>query len=286
MKTLMKIGFIILMSNAAAFGELILSEILANEPSNRVMLEWIEVYNDNLGEIDLHDYLLIEGDDTLSFTDGSSVGAGDYAVICRRLVPVNGSDCFEYHWGDSSGVWGDSPKENYAAYELSFTLSNGSGSVYLMKSTGEGVDHYIWDQSSDDGRSVERNNVTDPLSGWHECYDADGSTPGQPNSFLPETEDNYFLEVIPQIVSLSSTEHTVTISYAAPSGTKINLYIYDDSALKKVTLEDDSSKSLGQIFWNLTDSDGSQLAPGLYFVLFQAEGAINAQKTVPVVISP
>ena len=286
MKTLMKIGFIIFMLNVAAFGELILSEILSNEPSNRVMLEWIEVYNDSLNEIDLHDYLLVEGDDTLSFVAGTNMETGSYLVICRRLEPVNGSDCFEYHWGDSSGVWGDSPMENYAVYELGFTLSNNSGSVYLIKSTGEGIDHYIWEQSSDDGRSVERDNVTDPFSGWHACYDASGSTPGQPNSFMPETEDNYFLEVVPQIVSLSGAEHIVTISYAAPSGTKVSLYVYDDSALKRATLEDSSSNSLGQIYWSLTDDDSKQLAPGLYFVLFQAEGAIIAQKTIPVVISP
>jgi len=286
MKTLMKTGFIIFVLNTAAFGELILSEILSNEPSNRVLLEWIEVYNDNAIDIDLHDYLLIEGDDTLSFIGGSSVEAGSYAVICRRLEPEDSSDCFEHHWGDSSGVWGDAPTENYAAFELGFTLVNSSGAIYLLKSTGEGVDHYIWDQASDDGRSVERNNVTDVFSGWHACFDVAGSTPGRPNSILPETEDNYFLEIIPQIVSVSSAERIITISYAAPSGTKISLYIYDDSALKKATLEDNSSNSLGRIDWDLTDDKGELLTPGLYFISFQAEGAIIAQKTVPVVISP
>jgi hypothetical protein len=286
MKTLVKISFIILVLNAAAWGELILSEILSNEPSNRVMLEWIEVYNDNPDEIDLHDYQLIEGDDTLSFSAGSSVAAYGYAVICRRLQPVDSSDCFEYRWGDSTGVWGDCPSENYAVYELSFTLSNSDGSIYLQKSTGEGVDHYIWDETSDDGRSVERDNVTDALSCWHDCYDAAGSTPGQPNSLLPDTEDNYFLEVLPQVVSLSGQEPAVTISYAAPSGTTISLYIYDDTALKRATLEENSAGSLGQITWNLTADNGDRLAPGLYFILFRAEGTISAQKSIPVVIAP
>jgi len=286
MKTLVKICFIVLTLNAAAWGELILSEILFNEPSNRVLLEWIEVYNDNPGEIDLHDYRLIEGDDTLSFSTGSSVAAYSYAVICRRLQPVDSSDCFEYRWGDSTGVWGDGPSENYSVYELSFTLANGNGSVYLLKSTGVGVDHYIWDQASDDGRSVERDNVSDALSRWHDCYDAAGSTPGQPNSFLPDTEDNYFLEVLPQLISLSGQDHVITISYAAPSGTTISLYIYDDTALRRATLAESSQNSLGQIAWNLTDDMGSRLAPGLYFILFRAEGTISAQKTIPVVIAP
>ncbi|MCP4582617.1 MAG: lamin tail domain-containing protein [candidate division Zixibacteria bacterium] len=286
MKNCLAIAALLISLRAIAFGDLVLSEILANEPGSRVLLEWIELYNNSPLQIDMGDYLLVENDDTLTIPPGSLIDAESYAVICRRLVPSDGSDCYEYHWGDSSGVWGDSPLENYQAYELGLTLSNGSGSVYLLTSAGFGIDHYIWNRSSSDGRSVERDDVADEMSSWHECYATEGSTPGKTNSLKPNEESNYFLEITPQAASLSGIEPAITISYAAPTGTRISLFVYDDTALKRVTLADKSDNPLGRIIWNLKDDNDHLLQPGLYFILFQAEDKINAQKSIPVVISP
>ena len=162
MKHLLKTCVFVVLLSPALSADLILSEILANEPGSRVLLEWIEVFYAGPGQIDLGDYLLVENDDTVSIPEGSIVSSFSYAVISRRLEPLDGSDCFEYHWGDSSGTWGDSPDENYPVYETGFSLTNTQGSIYLLTSDGQGLDHYIWTRASDDGRSVERDDVTDP----------------------------------------------------------------------------------------------------------------------------
>lgn len=285
MKSLMRIVLILLTLFSTTRAELILSEILANEPGRRVLTEWFEVFNGNSDSIDLSDYLFVIDGDTLTAPENSMVEVYGYAVLCRRLEPDDGGDCFEYCWGDSSGTWGDSPGENYPAYELGMNLVNGSGSIYLLDSTFTGLDDYSWSSAADDGRSIERNDVTAPFSGWHDCSAPEGSTPGKPNSELPSDRQNYFLEIIPQVARLSDINPVVTITYAAPSGTSISLYIYDDSALKRATLMEEGV-SFGQYAWDLDDESGTRLTPGLYFILFRASGAINVNKSFPVVISP
>ena len=274
------------MFNLRAYCEIIISEILANEPSNRVYLEWFEIYNDGDLPVDLHDYTVTETGSELDIPEGCIIKPNAYAVFCRRLEPVDGGDCFEYRWGDSSGVWGDSPDENYAAYQVAMTLSNGNGSLYVMHNDLSGVDHYIWESSSDDARSVERDDVTDIFSGWHDCYDTSLSTPGRENSQLPADDSKYFLNVAPDVVSLKAINPIYTFTYGVPSGTDVSMYIYDDSSRKHAILIEDSEEAVKQVTWDLTDDDNKKLPPGLYFLLFRTSGEISVNKTVPIVIAP
>lgn len=108
--------------SANIYGQVVLSEILSNEPSGRVRLEWVEIYNPVDMQVDLHDYLLIAGSDTTRLPFGSYVDGGAYAILARQLLPEDGSDSFEGYWGDSSGVWGDSEIENYPAFDVKMVL--------------------------------------------------------------------------------------------------------------------------------------------------------------------
>ena len=286
MMTFFKVSIFVVCFSQVSIGEIVLSEILSNEPGNRVLLEWLEVYNNNPVAEDLGDYILVEGEDSLSFPEGSSVPAFSYAVLCRRLEPIDGSDCFEYHWGDSSGVWGDSPSENCIAFQINISLGNDSGAIYLLGDNGQVIDQYAWEQASDDGRSVERDDVNDPISLWHPCYDPTGSTPGQPNSSKPSDQREYLLDVSPQVISLSGPERSVVISYAAPAGAEISVLVYDDSARKRAVLLENSQSPFGTIIWQGLADDGKQLPPGLYLISFIVGGSINSHKVIPLVISP
>lgn len=286
MMTFLRIAVLVICFSQVAAGEIILSEILSNEPDSRVLLEWLEVYNDNPFTVDLSDYVLVEGEDSLTFPEGSSIPAFSYVVLCRRLEPVDGSDCFEYRWGDSSGVWGDSPSEDYMALQVGITLGNDSGAIYLLSDDGQLIDQYTWEQPSDDGRSVERNDVSDLLSLWHPCYDPGGSTPGWPNSSKPTDQQEYLLDVSPQVISLSGPERSVSISYAASAGAEISILVYDDSARKRAVLLENSQSPFGTIIWQGLGDGGKQLPPGLYLISFLVGGSINSHKVIPLVISP
>ncbi len=286
MRMLVVITVLIFISGQPLNSEIVLSEILSNEPSNRVLLEWLEVYNNGSEQIDMFNYKLVENEDTLTFPEGSLISSYSYAVLCRRLEPLNGSDCFEYHWGDSSGVWGDAVGEDYVVYKVGISLLNSGGGILLLTDDSQVVDQYTWNQPSDDGRSAERDDVTDPLSSWHACYDPTGSTPGKENSRKPADNQNYIFEVNPQLRSLSGADRIITISYSAPTGGRISLIVYDDTARRRATILEDTDLSFNVITWNLVGDGNRLLSPGLYFISFKAEGTNNVQKYIPVVIAP
>ncbi len=286
MRTILKTVIFLMISYRMVSAEIILSEILANEPGSRVLLEWFEIYNSDDSTINLDNYSFIENGDTLNIPEGAIIDGNSYAVICRRLEPHDGSDCFESYWGDSSGVWGDALDENYRVYEAGMTLSNSNGSIYILLADSIGIDHFIWDKATDDARSYERDWVLDPFSDWHECYDPSGSTPGSENSVIPSDDAQYFLSVEPEAVSLARHEKTMTVTYGAPSGTEVTIYIYDDSALRRRVIVEQSSNSVDEIIWNLEDDNSDTLPAGLYFLSFRTSGAISVLKNIPIVIAP
>ncbi|MCD6161820.1 MAG: lamin tail domain-containing protein [candidate division Zixibacteria bacterium] len=267
-------------------GEIILSEILANEPNGSASLEWLEIYNNSSNHIDLGNYILVDGDNAISFPEEAIDSAYSYLVVCRRLYSTDGGVCFENYWGNSSGVWGDAVYENYVVIEAGISLRNSCDTLCLLNADSVIIDQYIWHEPSDDGRSIERNDVSDELSAWHPCYDPSGSTPGRENSACPSDNHDYILEAAPRLISLSGINKFITISYSAPVDSKINLAVYDDSARKLKTLLNNSDNTYGTIIWNMTGDNNYPLAPGLYIISFKITDAINAYENIPIAIAP
>jgi hypothetical protein len=200
---MVKFFALILLLPTTVYGQVTLSEVLSNEPAGRVRLEWIELYNRSDVEADLSGFLLISSNDTTAFQQGSLVGAGEYVVIARQLTPEDGSDSFEGYWGDSSGIWGDSEIEDFAAYEGDFQLNNNSGDVTLADSAGTFLDQLFWNSASDDGRSVEKDDLSLDFTTWHDCYDPESSTPGRANSEIPSGGAGTFqADISPRVISL------------------------------------------------------------------------------------
>ena len=280
---------IILMLSPAVFGQVVLSEILSNEPSGRVRLEWVEVYNRGDFEIDLHDFPLVVGSDTTSPVAGSYLSPGSFAVLARQLLPDDGSDSFEGYYGDSSGVWGDSELEDFAAYDVTMGLNNAQGSVILIDSSGNILDSYAWDSASDDGRSVERNGLFDDNSPWHDCYDPKGSTPGKPNSDIPaEGEEAFTVAVSPKLITPNGDgfEDTFFIDVIIPPGTEITVDVFDDSATKIKNIVSESSTPVSSIEWDGKSDAGGSVSPGIYIIGFFLSGQKESSQFVPVVVAP
>ncbi len=282
--------FVIFFSlSANIYGQVVLSEILSNEPSGRVRLEWVEIYNRQDALVDLHDYLLIAGSDTTRLPAYSYLEAGAYAILARQLLPEDGSDSFEGHWGDSSGTWGDSEFENYPAFEVKMGLNNNRGSIVLADTSGNLLDYFSWDSPSGDGRSVERNDLFDDLSGWHDCYDPDGSTPGQANSSIPAGgEGTLSISVIPRLITPDGDgiDDSFTIDVIIPAGTEITVDVFDDSAMKIRNLHYESDAAVSSFEWDGRNHNGERLPPGLYIIGFLLTGQKNESEFIPVVLAP
>lgn len=280
--------FIAIALASDVYGQITLSEVLSNEPAGRVRLEWIELYNRSPVDFDLAGISVVAGGDTTDFPSGSMVGGEAFAVIARQPVPENGSDSFEGYWGDSSGVWGDSEIESFALFAGNFQLGNSSGSVALIDSTGMIIDQYNWNSASDDGRSVEKDDLTLDFTSWHDCFDPAGSTPGRSNSEVPPSgADVFTVDVFPRMLSRGPGAFDYfRISAVIPPGSIISVEAFDDSGSRIKTLLNEERSPLVELYWGASDDSGRRLNPGIYILAIYLEGRRNEQKFIPVVIGP
>jgi len=149
---------------------LILSELLANEPGGAVILEWIELAAQQ--DVNTSAYSLIVNSDSIPLPS-LTLDSGSFLVVCRDTLR------FEQHYGDSSGIWGDQPFENFPLFEAGFALANVSGAVRLYDTVT--ADAFTYDTAAPDGTSFER--IDD--STWQITDPAVGSTPGTRNFGTP-----------------------------------------------------------------------------------------------------
>ena len=282
---MVKYILIFLLTCSNAFGQIVLSEVLSNEPSGMVRLEWIELYNRDDNQADLGDYYLIADSDTNYFETGTIIPPSTYLILARQLLPENGSDSFEGYWGDSTGIWGDSEIENYPAFDIDITLSNTDGNIRLVSITGSQPDYVEWDHSSDDGRSIERDNLFDDNSGWHDCFDISGSTPGRVNSEIPVGGSNS-LNVTIDHRTIKRNSDTINIDIIIPAGSKLTVDIFDETGKKHNRLLDESTSAVVTIQWDGSDETGKMLRPGPYIVGLFLSGQKTDSKIIPVVIAP
>jgi len=183
----------LIVSNQAN-GTVVINEVLANEPGGLTSLEWVELYNSGTSAVDLKDWKFIEGNDTTVITNSILIGGKSYLIVARKLVTATGdSGSFEGFWGNSSGVWGDFPSENFPVLEAKMTLTNSGGTVILIDPDGN-LQSFSWNKDFGDKTSWEKINPlrTDSLNNWSACSLPSGSTPGKINSVTPVENDLTF----------------------------------------------------------------------------------------------
>jgi hypothetical protein len=265
--------------------QVVLSEVLFDEPGSRIRLEWFEIYNIEDSSSDLSLYRFVVGAETTMTEPGPLVAPGSYAVCARKLTDQDGGDSFEGHWGDSSGYWGDSPIEAYTAFEMPFSLPNDSGHVELLDGSGSRLDIFVWVAGSLDGVSFEKDDVSSDISGWHQCTDSSESTPGRPNSSAPANVDGHFsLSVDPRAISLGRGQN-FSVAWNLMSGTVGSIEVFNDAGKRVLTLVEKALGPSGALLWNGVDAKGHKLSPGIYVIRFTSESS-NISKTVAVVIAP
>ena len=192
MKQIICIIYLFLSQSVAA--DLIINEVLSNEPGSFTSLEWIELYNDSDSSIDLSDYNLVISNDTIMF-NSTIIQADEYFILCRKLYSQSTETSFESYWGNNSQTWGDSPFEQNLAepIEVSFSLSNSQGVIQLLKQQMI-ISTFSWEQSGGDGFSWERKFVDSNYVA--QSVSKSSSTPGFLNS----------ISLLPLDISIDSVE--------------------------------------------------------------------------------
>ncbi len=221
-----------------SFGAIIVNEAMVNEPGSSTTLEWIELYNNSQSQGFLGTHYMVIGNDTLTFPTGLKLAPGEYFMVCAKLFSDPNSPGFEGVWGDSSGVWGDTPFESSLRiyFDISFSLVNGGGSIKLYNAFNFLVSEFQWTQAGVDGFSWEREFVDS--SYVLQCIRPSGSTPGFVNSVTPVAFDLSLeqIDILPFNGSTTVFFHVVNRSYNIISGAK--LYFLPDPGDTSLTPTD------------------------------------------------
>ena len=173
-----------------ASADLVVNEVLSNEPGGETSLEWIELYNNSADSVNLmfNQLKVYSATDSAVFLPGGTIHAQEYFVLCRDTLR------FEERWGDSSGVWGDVAEEDYPLGQLPFHLINTWGRVAVFRLTAL-QSELIWTGSGTDGYSWERYHaLSDAVA---QSVDPSGATPGAMNSISPLPRDLALEDVLP-----------------------------------------------------------------------------------------
>lgn len=175
----------VLFTPCSANGRLLINEVMSNEPGSDRMLEWVELWNFSDSTRSLSGLSFVDEDNTTAFDDTLVLEAHAFLLLTRD------AERFEEHWGDSSGVWGDSELEDHRLLECKMSLRNDHDSVMIVNEHEEIVSFCKWSSSSPDGVSYERVDPRDDelLASWKSCRLAAGSTPGARNSVTPGNND-------------------------------------------------------------------------------------------------
>jgi hypothetical protein len=187
-------AFVFLLSAPlAGKADVIVNEVMSNEPGRYRSLEWIEIYNnsDACGSLGACSLIIQGASDDLPRID---LAPFQFVILCQRLYGEDGSPGFESHWGDSSGIWGDdTARENYLVLEFpTAALVNDSGLV-ILECESVSVSRFKWTEAGRDGVSWERYRPGDSLI--LNCVYPRGSTPGRMNSVTPREHDLCLLRV-------------------------------------------------------------------------------------------
>ncbi len=166
------------LSARADRGEVVLNEVLVNEPGGTVKLEFVELHNGGGDLVDLSGWDFIDGGsspDTTALPAGLEIEPFGFAIIADDTLTFVGQ------WSLPPGT---------PIVQIKMSLGNSGDSVAVVDDL-DGVRKFRWSSGGDDGISIEK---ILPLGGddptnWTASLDPLGVTPGLRNSVTPSDID-------------------------------------------------------------------------------------------------
>jgi hypothetical protein len=267
-----------------AASQVVFSEVLANEPGSWVYLEWVELFNRGETEVDLSGWLFIEGSDTTELPQGTAISGRGFLVLARHLLTSSEEMSFERYWGDSSGVWGDDPGENYPAFEVKMSLGNPEGEVTLWDGSSYQTS-FSWNSDAGAGVSWERIDLDGPdePANWWPCPDPRGSTPGWGESHRDYSPERFVIEVDPEV--FVGKEESTTIKYQLPPDTELTLKLYDIEGRLRKSFEVVEGNRIGEIEWSGDDDNDEPLPGGIYILYAGTSGGYSGDQTIAIAVA-
>jgi len=235
---LIMICVFVLMINSLSANDLVINEVMSNEPGSDKDFEWIEIYNNTSGPRSPSFYFISIDSGAQLQPPYFQIPANQYGILCSDVAK------YESIWGDGNGTWGDdTSQENYPVFEmLGIDLVNSDGIIYLIapkpNNQYDTVSTFVWSEAGPDGVSWER--ILPDSSEVRNSVDPIGCTPGRINTVTPRDFDLGIasVEVWPDIYGETGFE-IIVVNYGLQSVDETTLSIYYDNDRDSVVTDDD-----------------------------------------------
>ena len=223
-----KLILILLLVPKLLSAEIVINEVLSNEPGGSTNLEWIELYNNSESSEELSNYMLVVNSDTIQFSS-QIVQKNEFIVVCKKLFSVSTETSFESYWGNNSQIWGDDTFEMKFAQpiEASFSLTNSSGSIELYFNQSI-VSLFSWDESGLDGTSWERKFADSDII--KQSVSKVQSTPGYLNSVSLLTTDVSIDSVYVELIDLTAHYYFVVTNRGTTDISNLEVILKDSAS--------------------------------------------------------
>jgi len=246
--------------------DIVINEINYNSADDFDPEDWVELYNNDVEDIDISGWMFKDEDDEHVFTipDNTILGQGEYLVLCSE------SDLFTNCFPDVDNYVGD----------LGYGLSGGGELIRLYNSEGILVDFVEYDdedpwptEPDGNGPTLELDdpNLDNTLAeNWHASNDH--GTPGALNSSVsidnPELYNSLQLHNYP-----NPFYPTTSISFSLPSQSHVELIVYNiKGQVVKSLINDSFLQGEHFVTWGGKDENGNELKSGVYLYRMMING--------------
>ena len=249
----------------------VINEINYNSLNNFDSGDWIELYNNTNGVVDLSGWIFMDENRTPSFavSPGIILPSHSFIVICHDL------SLFQTKYPGVSNFLGN----------MNFGLSGSGESIFLYDNSGRLVDSLTYDdkapwpmEADGGGSSLE---LKDPAfnnaNGINWAASIGHGTPGLVNSVITEVGQNNSNSIPDEFLLLQNYPNPfnpfTNIKFQIPEESSVKLVLYNilGKQIAKIT-EGEFSSGIYSFKW-----DGNNYSSGIYFLQMNAQSKISSK---------
>ena len=261
--------------------QIVINEINYHSAASFDPGDWVELYNNSSGPVDLGNWVFKDEEDGHIFTipGGTVLQAGGYVVLCRSVAD------FSALFPEVSPVLGD----------LDFGFSGGGELLRLFDPTGEPHDYVEYDDeppwpTEPDGHGptlelIDPNLANTLPASW--AASLDHGTPGALNSASstasiparPDSPEGRLYVLGLQRPCPNPLTRGTQICFTLDQDRHTRLVAYDVSGRRVLVLiAGRFQRGIHRVLWTGRDDAGHRLSPGIYLLQMQADAFRTSRK--------
>lgn len=247
---------------------------------NRIMGEFVEIYNNYETEINLNGYRF----EKLITKDKKS------GILINQDLFIKPKEYELIVWDSAFFVSFPSVRLSNSIFFIqkpSFNLNSTSDIFYLIDRSDNVIDSVIYSDKMHSGLFKNKKNISLEKinniiinndfnqNNWSSCLDINGATPLKPNSIIFTNSTDNILEISPNPFAPTNSNNKFDeckITYSLVEGSYIiSAFIFDLYGNKVKTLVDNKALPKNyELIWDGKDDNGNFLSIGAYVVLIEA----------------